>query len=292
MPTLPLPPLQYGVPLDCGRLPVADTDDVSAAWAQEMNDAQQAPVRDAIKAGQLAGLRKYQKLSRYSAAQSDQLRATGEYQDEIFGEERGIRRQTGETDDAYRARALAFEATVDPEDIIAAANAVLAPYTSISCRYAEQSDGWFLSDTATTDEGGTRIWSSHLFDAPGAASQVPSYPDRGYVADPSTLVACTGRRPPGAMPNFDAQGRWFLLRCPDISPIDSSSVPAYAGDQAASNASGFFLGAGTSGTANISCLFDYSSTADQVYQALIGVVQNIVGHSIRWSLVVDPNLVA
>lgn len=292
MPNLPLPPLPGGVPIDCGPLPVADEDDVSAQWSPEINESQSAPVRDAIKGGQLALALEYQKRARYAAAQSDPLRATGEYEDEIFGYERGIQRQKGESHDAYRARGLSFEGTVDPNDIIAAANAVLAPYTSISCRYAEQSDGWFLSDTATTDHGGTRIWSSHLFDAPGNAANVPSYPDRAYANDPSTLTSIPNRRPPGAMPNFDTQGRWFLLRCPDISPVDATTVPVYAGDQVASNTSGFFIGAGTAGTANISCLFDFSSTSDDVYRAVIGAVNRLVGHSMRWSLVVDKNLSA
>jgi hypothetical protein len=35
------------------------------------------------------------------------------------------------------------------------------------------------------------------------------------------------RRPPGAMPNPDSYGRWFLLRTPDISVVDSEIAAAY-----------------------------------------------------------------
>jgi hypothetical protein len=48
----------------------------------------------------------------------------------------------------------------------------------------------------------------------------PTYPDRNYGILPL-------RQPRGATPNGDAYNRWFLLRCPDISAIDSTVEAVY-----------------------------------------------------------------
>lgn len=298
MPQLPLPPLLDGVPIDAGDIPVGSVEDVENEWSADVMGPEVAPVRDAIIAGQTAMLLQYQAQSRYAAAQSDVLRATGEYLDEIGGE-RSVFRQPSEVgaagDVTYRARILTRPSVVDPLDVIAAANAILAPYTAISCRYAERSDGVFLaSSTAST-------WSSHLFqtgpspqqtsDAPGP-HEVPNYPDRLYPDATATgLQSIANRRPPGAMLNEDSYGRWFLLRAPDISLVDTTVAALETA--APADGSGFWLGSGTTTTdQNATYLFSFVSTVDQVYAALVGAVEAIRGHSMRWTLTVDPYLTA
>jgi hypothetical protein len=286
MPKLPLNLQAGGVHLDCGDLPVACLADVSAEWAAELQDPQVAPIRDAIQAGQTAMLLEYQRRARYAAAQSDPLRATGEYLAEIGGYERGIYPQPNDTDASYRVRINASRGVVDPNDVIAAANAVLAPYTSISCRYAERSDGLFLN-------AGDATWSSHVFaQGDGGPNAIPNYPDRAYMGSVAAgLKSMPNRRPPGAMPNGDSYGRWFLLRCPDIGAIDSTVAAIFDGAQIVQDVGGFFVGSGTSAR-NASFLFDFASTVEDVYNAVIGAVDAIVGQSVRWTLIADPALTA
>lgn len=284
MPSLPLV-LVGGVPIDGGDLPVSDRQDVAAQWSEDLERAEVAPVRDAIQAGQTALFLEYQRRARYAAAQSDPARATDAYADEIGSYEHGIHRQPGESNEAYRARYLAFTGVVDPDDIIAAANAVLAPYTSISARYAETSDGWFRVDPPSS-------WSSHVFDHTTADDlhAGPQYPDRLYPdAAPAGAPTIPNRRPPGAMANFDVFGRWFLLRVPDVSVIDSEIAGLYDAAPAPPDALGFFASDGSGAFAGV-FLFDFSSSVDGVYDAVIGAVTAIVGQGIRWDLSVDPLL--
>lgn len=278
MPVLPLPPLENGVPIDSGELVVSSTTDVSNEWSFDLMASQSAPIRDAIIAAQTAMAMAYQQASRYAAAQNDPLRATDEYLQEI-GAERGVSKNQGESDDAYRARINAAPGVVDPADIIAAANAVLAPFTNVSCVYAERSDGWFVGDGSTS-------WSSHVFAGQGAFSQ-PNYPDRLY----GTITA---RVPPGAMLNGDQYGRWFLLRAPDISLVDSTVASVFAGDQNVPVAGGFFLSSSVASDGvtvqNATYLFDYTSTVDAIYASLVGAVEQLRMHGVRWSFLADPAL--
>lgn len=277
MPTLPCPPLPAGVPLDGGALPVSSVSDVEAAWSPDTL-VPTDPIGGAIRQGETAMFLEYQRRSRYAAAQSDRLRATDEYEDELF-EEHGVFRQDAESNTAYRARGLALTGTVDPNDIIAAANAILAPYTSVSCRYEERSDGWFANK-------GTATWSSHTFKRADLTTRAltPNYPDRDYQAIPL-------RQPRGTRANGDSYGRWFLLRCPDIGLIDTEVLAAFK--EAPSDGSGFFATKGDGLVAGVPFgifAYDFASTADGVYNAIIGSVQNLVGQGIRWTLLVDSNL--
>ena len=281
MPTLPLPPFS---PLDGGVLPVSSIEDVQNEWADEIQDVDSAPIRDALEQGQFAMMLEYQRRARYAAAQSDAARATGEYEDEIL-EEFGCPRQSGQDDDDARSNLFAFKPSVSPEDIITVANAVLAPYTAISCFYAEGSDGWFLG-------AGGAVWSSHVFGhAAGEQNiyQTPRYPGR-----PVNLH----RRPPGAMPCPDSYGRWFLLRAPDISRINSEISTVFAArtpfEFLIDGAQGFFVGSGATTTdKNASYLFSFAAnTVDGIYNSLIAAVNNAIGFGIRWDLVADPQLTA
>jgi len=127
------------------QLPVVTQDDVASEWSDDVFDASNPPpIVSAIQAGQTAMLLAYQRASAYAAAQSDPARATGEYEDEC-GWEREVNRQANESDGNYRAR-LFHQTVVDPVDIIAAANRVLAPFTATSCVYFEHSDCWFARE--------------------------------------------------------------------------------------------------------------------------------------------------
>jgi len=276
MPTLPCPPLPPGVPLDGGALPVSSEADVEAVWSPDTL-VPTDPVGAAIRQGETAMFLEYQRQSRYAAAQSDRLRATDEYEDELF-EEHGCFRQDQESNLAYRARGLARTGTADPVDIIAAANAILAPYTNVSCRYEERSDGWFSNK-------GTSTWSSHTFKRADATQQslTPNYPDRLYQA-------LGTRQPRGTRANGDSYGRWFLLRCHDIGIIDTETLSAFKGG---SGASGWFATKGDGLVAGVPFgifAYDFASASDGVYNAIIGSVQNLVGQGIRWTLLVDSNL--
>lgn len=272
------------MPIDAGTLPVSATSDVTAVWSPDVMQVAPAPLRDAIVAGQLACLLAYQKASRYAASQCDRLRAAGEYLDEV-GEEQSINRaNAGEPDGPYSARVNTPKATVDPNDIIAAVNAILAPYTAISARYFEHNDGVFATY-------GTSLWSNHAFlVTDGGPFAVPNYPDRLYGLIPN-------RRPSGHVAFLDSYGRTFTLRVPDITPIDNAVSAAYqlASPQPPENPpSGNFAGNVADGTGAqcITFAWNLTATADQVYDAIVDAVEAIRGQSIRWSLLSDPNMTA
>jgi hypothetical protein len=306
MPTLPLPDDfgTNGVCLDGGDLPVNSVTDVASEWAKEIQLIPVAPVRDAIEAGQTALLLEYQRRASYAAAQSDPARATDEYLDEIL-EEYGCPRKSGQTDDQARAVMFSTPPVVSPTAILTVANGVLSQYTAVSCRYAEHSDGWFVTNGFIS--GG---WSSHVFATAdnGTSTCTPNYPDRPQTPN---------RRPPGAMPNQNTYGRWFLLRVPDISSLDDNIASSFGGDlflggvyhgpssqnepapsvgapgipETSASVGGFFVGSGSSAT-NTTYVFGFASdTVDGIYNSMISAINNAVGAGIRWDLVVDPQLV-
>lgn len=281
MPSLPTPPLAGGVPLSGGDLPVSSQADVAAVWDEQIQSIPTAPVRDVIQVGQTALMLAAQRATTYAAAQSDPLRATDEYLDEI-GNERDINRQPGEAGLSYSARVNSTPPIVDPNDIIAAVNAILLPFTSISARYSERSDGYFVND-------GTASWSSHVFD--GTANQPPNYPDRRYVGTTAAGVqAIPDRRPGGARVFDDLFGRYFEIRIPDLSPVDQSVAAAFDGTENYDVAGAFFVGDGTE-TVLMTYVWDNPTTEFAIYDQVINTVEGLRGHGIRWTLLVDPQLV-
>lgn len=108
------------------------------------------------------------------------------------------------------------------------------------------------------------------------------------------------RRPPGAMPNQDTYGRWFLLRVPDISSLDSELAAVFGQLRVESGAEimgGFFVNEPTFPSApsitdlNVTYLFDFAAaTVDNIYNSLIAQVDAAVGAGIRWDLIADPLL--
>jgi hypothetical protein len=223
MPTFPFPPLPAGVPLDGGSLPVVSVEDVEAEWAPELQQQAAQPVLEAIQSGQTSLFLETQRQSRYAAAQSDPLRATDEYLEEI-GEERGCFKQQNEPQESYRARIFSGPAVVDPNDIVAAANAVLAPYTSISCRYAERSDALHLPFLVAD------LWTvstSYLF---GALVRPPTTtpPSLFYYRQVALRGTSAGSAPaftttPGTTVN-DGTAVWLCVGAAPIRPTWSSHL--------------------------------------------------------------------
>jgi hypothetical protein len=200
---------------------------------------------------------------------------------------------------------------VTPAAILAVANALLTPWTTSVAQYLESAlDRLFLSD-------GTATWHSFV----GAS---PSYPDRLYPDDAAQNDGFV--RPqsdPGAAWVFgDEIGRYFLLRIPEVAPVDvtlvyngtllaptDASVPELGGGDATSypalgpgqlpptsGGDGLFVGDGsnTSGAeadgSVATFLFPPLSDPLSVYQQLASAIERIKGQSIRWALLVDPTL--
>ena len=265
MPLLPAPPsfLPSG-----GGCPVTSTVDVLAAYPDRVSAEPVAPVRDAIVEMQTAVLMAYQSASAYAAAQCDPTRATGVY---LAGHaaEVGVFRQDREEDEPLRDRLFAPPAVVTPVNLRAAADAVLAPYTTTrSILWESVVDRLYVGD-------GTTAWSAPVWD--GTVDQPPDYPDRRYLP----RGACS----PGAAFTFsDNEGRFFVLRIPDLSEADDVAGYAYDG----STSGGLFVFDGTG--LFPSFVYAGGATSDAINAAIINAIDGIRGHGIRWQLTVDAKL--
>ena len=285
MPTLPLPPR---APIGAGDLVVSSDADVLAVLPYFVQESDTAPVRDAIVAALREMFLELQRRDDYAAGQADPDRATGIYEDGVFAD-RTVFRQSGEDNETYRARGLTFQDLVTPAAILAAANAILSPYTAVQARYFEELDGFFASD-------GTAAWESFVYDA--ASWTTPYYPDRMYVDDSAADgLFCPGRAPGGAVTFADEIGRIFVLRVPDLSAVDDSRGFSFADSTDpvfnAEDEGDFFVSDGvTAPDLNETFVQADSVTQYDIYNAIVTSIERIKGHSIRWSLYVDPLLVS
>jgi hypothetical protein len=257
--------------------------DVLAVLPAFVRRSDSAVVRDALASALVHIIRRYRQLSAYAARQCDITRATGIYLESLCAEH-GVYKQTGESDDQLRARALTTPDLVTPEAILAATNTVLALYTTARAQYAESIlDRWFVHD-------GTAGWHSFV----GAQAQ---YLARLYPAD----AAANGGfvRPNselgGAWAFGDQVGRFFILRVPVLTGlIDTHAF--VASDLLAPPDARSFVGDGSnasgSETSGAIGMFVYQdpSTALAVYQAIVNAITRIKGQSVRWTLLADPKL--
>ncbi len=272
MPALPVP---YPTLPSGGDLPVASAADVLAAHAVEQRSSEAAPVRDAIAESETAMFLAYQAGSDHAAAQCDPTRATGIY---LAGHasDRGIYKQEGEEDEELRARIFTVPDVVSPQAILAAANAAIAPYTDKTAKIFESVlDRLFLGD-------GTTTWHNFLTD--GTADIDPQYQDRRYELR-------DGAGPGGSWVFGDTYGRYFVLRVPDLSGVTDALGFVYSGTQEPDDGFGLFLSDGSDPDGSSSgFLYEGSSDALSIYQAIVNAVNGIRGHGVRWMLIVDPKL--
>lgn len=267
MPLLPLPVGETS--LAGGDLPVTEPADVLAEFPRPHRNPQSAPVRDAFAAGWDAGLRAYQNIAARAAAQSDPMRATGEYQ-RSFAEERGIIPRANESEESVRARLFQATDIVTPNAIRKVINDLLADYTDKECAVHELDlDGWFVHDSTASE------WDSFV-------GVEPDYPDR-YYADRPWL------EPPGAIPAWGNK-RTFTMRIPPLEENDATV--SYLLD----DADGIFVGDGTNASGSEAdgsvafSVFVNPQTADDLYRMVVGAVETIKGQGMPWSLIVDPSL--
>jgi hypothetical protein len=284
MPLLPLP--TGGSSLTGGDTPVSGTDDVLAALPLFLRPNDSAPIRDAIVAALTAIFIGYQEASNYAAEQSDVLRATDTYL-RGFAQELKTYAKPGEDDEALRARMLSVQGLVTPTAILAAVNALLAPFTTVQAQFAESiQDRWFVRSAPATGDWHSYVWKTTM-------SRSPTYPDRLYPDD----AAINGgdvrpnSNPGGARVWSDNVGRNFLLRLPDLSPLDALVAAACSGGPgpAPYTKSYFTVGIGTNAS-NATFVRNVSASALSVYQAITNTVERLRGSSIRWTLYVDPKL--
>lgn len=290
MPNLPLP--TGDVPIDGGDLPVVDETDVLNAFPKFFRRADTAAIRDGLVAGIAAMCLAYQSRASFAAAQSDVLRAEGAAL-VAFGAPIGIFKQKGEDDEDYRLRIIGIPELVTPAAILAAAGAILAPYTSVLPQYCESiHDRWFVNKASVN--GST--WHSYMWRS--TTSRAPSYLDRLYPQDASRNGGFFRPQssPGGARVFRDHLGREFVLRVPDISRIDKTGAFLLARTTHTANPlvsprtkAGWFVGRGASFN-NTTFFRRDATTAEAVYQAIVNTVTKIKGHGIRWVLLADPKL--
>lgn len=266
MPLLPLP--SEDTNLLGGDLPVVGPVSVLAEIPRPQRNAEVAPVRDAFCDSFSLGFLAYQNAAAFAATQCDPLRATGDYL-RLIAEDRSIPVARGESDTALRVRIFSTPQIVTPDAIGDAVDALLAPHTPSLCRISELNvDGWFVHGA------GASVWDSFI----GAD---PEYFDRYYDEIPRSL-------PGGAVPS-SGRPRSFAVRVPSLAGSNnlftyvSSNPEIFMGDGSDT------AGSETSGAIGY---FTYGNpqTSDDIYAAIVGVVNAKKGQGISWSLLVDDRL--
>ena len=265
-------------------LPVNDVTDVLKVLPSVMRPDDAAEVRDAMLAGAMAMFLAIQDAGEYAASQADMLRATGVYEDDI-GSERGAIRNS-DTNEVYRTRILSPPAVVTPVAIIADANSVLAPFTSVQALYFE---GWgdraFFFDASQGVGAGPSYNGAPLcyFYDDNTIPRSPDYPDRLYSSEGAENGGfAIPNREPGAARFFDdVIGRLFILRVPDLSPLDAQDTPVYNELQP----NDFYVGTATANSIT-SYVHSAGSLSAQIYANIVNSVERIRGQSIRWMMFV------
>jgi len=289
MPELPFtPPAVPGG----GDLPVRSTEDVKTLLPKGIQQAENAPVRDALVEALTKIAFSWQEAASAAAAQADIGRATDQF---LVGaaEDRSSAKQLSESDAAFRARALAVPATVSRKAIVDAVNAILAPFTAIQCRVFDS-----ILDRMYVFNGSGPNTSHCYVSAPSASGNIfsgPNYPDRLYpeYAAQNGGAFLPNSSPGGAWAFGDCVGRYFVVRVPDLAPVFASH--AFTTGQTLPSPGTHhlyvFTGAATNNDFR-AYVSGNSLTAIAVYQAIVNSVNNLIGQSMRWQLFVDPNLKA
>lgn len=278
MPALPAP-----MPFDPwgAELPVKSESDVRDVLPGNIKAVPQddAPVREAIISAETEMFLSWQESSSYAAAQSDPTRAEGEYLDGHL-EDRDLKRNGSEDDESARSRMFDIQKVVTPEAILAAADSILSPYTTIKCQYLESVlDRWFLT-------GPVSSFRSFI----GAS---PEYPDRYYNLRPQSS-------PGGAWTFADNGGRYFVLRVPVLDSLNGSHMFLFDGTvepgpgNEHAEAAWIADGSDTGGTESTGVTATFVSVgggaALDIYQSVADAVNSIIPAGVRWQLYADPDL--
>ena len=89
----------------------------------------------------------------------------------------------------------------------------------------------------------------------------------------------------------DIYGRWFLLRAPDISLIDSELGAVFTGTETDPTDGLFVFSGAETYPGEGAFLFGFgATTVDDIYNAVIGAVNILIGPGIRWDFLADPTL--
>ncbi len=258
-----------------GALPpsLRSPDDVLDVLPAELRQDDTAAVRDALAAALFELIDSAEEAADFAAAQSDPLRAVEADEDELF-EDRGVARAADEPDETYRERALDQQNVASFTALRDAVNKILATATTSTCRISEAVlDRWFLGS-------GADDWHSHI-------GRTPTYPERLFDFPAGSGVP--GNDPGGLRMFNDTVGRHFLVCVPDLSGagdvklIANSIGTTNPGD--ARLTPGFFVG-----RAEFPAFVGGGQYDIQIYSAIISAVTSLVGHSVRWTLIVDPNI--
>ena len=264
-----------------GELAIKSSNDVLRFVPAKYKRPAQHPVLDALLEALTEIAIAWQDVGSKAADQSDVATATDQYLNGL-ADDRGFHRAIAEDNNPFRDRVEEVPRAVDAVSIRAAADAILAPFTAVKTKLFDSIlDRLFITD-------GTASFHSFIADS-------PQYPDRLYPDDAALNGgAVRAQSDPGAARAFtDRSGRFFVLRVPDISQIDSDhmfvldtsdpspgvidpSIRSFIGDETQSDPASY----AAYGTA----------TALQIFQRVADAVQAIVGHGFRWELTVDPTL--
>jgi hypothetical protein len=274
MPVLPVPQI---APVGGGDLPVTDESDIFSILPGLLKPSDPAPVRDAIISALTAMMLKYQELSSESVTYADVLRSidsalTG------LGEDRGVFRQEGETEENLRARILDIPNIVTPDAIMAAINSIIAPYTTIKAKYAESiQDRWYVG--ASPKDWHSFVWNS-------TTNRPPFYPDRLYQDETSLHLGLflPNLQPGGAQVYSDAFGRFFFIRIPDLSGIDQ--IGSFSNSASLPNR--WFIATGGTGIA--SGVRTSGTTVSDIFSLIVTTIERLKGNSIRYAVLMDPKL--
>lgn len=255
---------------------VRTVGDVLAQMALEVREPTDAPVRDALIDLILGVLLEFQYRADLAEAENDVLRSTGEnLRDD--GAERGFSQGEGESEAEFRQRILTTTAVVTKDAIVAAVNALLAPFTSTECILLEASlDGWFIND-GTDGNGNPARWHSFV----GAT---PNYPDRYFQGDEAQNE---GIYRPNSDPQtarvFNGTPRQFLLLVPDLTGFSDDAAWVWDGSDTTQimQGVGWFVDDGTD--ADIGGYVYLGALSETVlYDTLVRTVNLLAGQSISW----------
>jgi hypothetical protein len=249
--------VEYLVP-GAPRLAYAEREDVLVQVPAELRSEESQPVLERLVDILVALSLEYQRDADYCIAGCDPDRAEDSELDAVASD-RGAARASGEENEAFRDRTLGIRANASHGAIRDVVNAILAPWTSATCRIIESHLDRFCVRSNTT----ALDW--HAFIGYQAL-----YPDRLY--DDGTTSTVTGRGGTGAHVYSNTALRMFTILLPSLSLL-----------QPAAPSSGLFVG-------YQAFVQPPGANMTAIYRAIENAVSQIVGHSVSFTMIEDRTL--